>query len=137
MTITTPKAIIILAVFTVTMGFAISRIGSGERTVTAAAPPAITSTPEQAARGAECKAVLRKANIYHYSWSDGYATVEVGDAFYNSPFKQKVELNALVRCVATEGRMDQSLSIVDYVDWRSHQSVGRWDVYSGELKVTR
>jgi hypothetical protein len=101
---------------------------------TAPAAKLAQSTPAQLAAASKCEAALKHAHIYTYKWADGRATVEVGDTFYRASFDDKSALTAMVRCAATEGRLDDSLSSVEYLDWHTHQQVGRWNPYSG-LKI--
>lgn len=98
--------------------------------------PEVQSTPEQVAKAEACRKVLGKSQLLRLWESDGtHVSVEVGRMFYASDFSSKVALNSLLLCVGTEGRMNDSIRSVEYLDYRSHEIVARWSLYAG-LKVT-
>ena len=105
---------------------------STQRMSTQAAAPAPTapvSTAEQRLRAAKCDKTLKtdRSGIWrHYQVDGQIMTVEIGPKFDLADFDTKRALAALMVCEATQGRMDKSVDFVDFLDWRTHQSVATW-----------
>lgn len=99
---------------------------------TAIAPP--QSSPEQLAKAAKCKAFLDKdrSGIWRHYMVDGSTmTVEVGPVFYAADFETKQALNGFMRCVATGGRMDNTVNFIDYLNVNTHHDAATWSPAAG------
>ena len=97
--------------------------------------PAPQPTKEQLAKAQRCRTAIKAdPNIRRYEWQGPYLTAEIGPAFFSSDYEMKDALTRLLLCVGTDGRMDGSITSVDYLDWRTHQSVARWSIHTG-LKI--
>jgi hypothetical protein len=100
-------------------------VPAAQATVTAA-PHA---TPDQLAKAAKCEKALksdRSGMWRRYEWRGSILTVETGATYTLADYETKAALNGLMRCVATQGRMDESIDYADYLDWRTHQTVAEW-----------
>ncbi len=92
-------------------------------------PTAPVSTPEQLAKAKKCKALLEKdrSGIWrHYQIDGSTVIVEVGPIFYAADFETKDALNGFMRCVATDGRMDNTVTFIDYLDQNTHRDAATW-----------
>ncbi|MGA7887608.1 MAG: hypothetical protein WCA44_17880 [Acidobacteriaceae bacterium] len=95
----------------------------------ALAASAPVSTPAQLAKAAQCEKVLRNrgAGLWqHYQTAGDAMTVDVGPLWTGADFDTKEALNDLLRCVGTQGRMDNTVTFVDYLDNRTHHTVAEW-----------
>jgi hypothetical protein len=87
--------------------------------------------PADHAKAVKCKGLLKdsaRLGLWrHYDQTGDGLTVDVGPAFYSSDFETKGILNQLLRCVATDGSMDQTaVAVIIYRDWRTHKDVANW-----------
>lgn len=66
-----------------------------------------------------------------YDEDQNFGTVIVDSAYRTSSQQQKEEINRLIRCVLTHGRGDESVNLIEYVDFASHKAVAYWSPYEG------
>jgi hypothetical protein len=94
----------------------------------AAAATAPQSTPAQRAKAAECGDALDKGHAAWHSMSqDGdVVTVEAGPMFSQVDYSAREAFTALTVCYYTQGRMDDAVKVVEFLDPYTHQSLGHW-----------
>lgn len=98
----------------------------------------VQPTEAQLQKAAQCDALLQKSAGMARKWysspgisNDVIVTVEVGEPFYLADFETKEALTATFQCSFTKGRMDGSVSLIDYEDWRTHHEVAKWSPGNG------
>ena len=122
---------------TILVIFAVTRTTSNGKAVAAnnsavpssAAPIAPQSTPEQLAKAQKCKAFLsndRSGIVHSYRVDGNSMIVEVGPIFYAADFDTKAAVNGFMRCVATDGRMDNTVNFIEYIDRGTHHEAAAW-----------
>lgn len=76
--------------------------------------------------------MARKTGVLKSYQVDGkIGVVEVRAPYYFASFDGKATLNSVLRCVMTEGRQDDSVDMIDYIDFRTHKSVATWSASLG------
>jgi hypothetical protein len=76
--------------------------------------------------------IRQKDGIWEtYSVDENFGTVIVGGSFRKSALKEKETVNRLMRCVLTNGKGDESVSSIEYVDSTTHKPVALWSPYAG------
>jgi hypothetical protein len=93
--------------------------------------PTLQSTPEQLKRAEGCKKLLYSksgepfwSKYGNYSSSGAYVVVK--PAFYALSFDDRAVIHGVMRCVLTDGRMDNSVDVIQYEDPRTNQQIGSW-----------
>ncbi|GGA80676.1 hypothetical protein GCM10011507_34860 [Edaphobacter acidisoli] len=126
-----------LWVFVVVIGFGLyvahrvhQEDGAQTTAIVAASSVAASLPPANPTREAKCRDALRAVPsgvIGEYDSHGDMAKVEVGDAFYEASFSDKQLLDAMIRCVLSQGRDgDAGLEYISYLDFRTHKEVAKW-----------
>lgn len=94
-----------------------------------------TSTPAQLKLAETCKNTIHDKTVVNfwrrYDSSGKFTTVIVNPEFYSLSFENRSLLNDALRCVVTDGRMDNSIDYVSYEDPRTHAEIGHWSSAMG------
>jgi hypothetical protein len=129
--------LVVLLGFLTKMRNAVHVDHSEQAQVHAALGPVLDPNPADPKREADCRKTLNDLNRSMYAFKsyqrDGEdVTVEVRDAYYVADFDAKRAFDAEIRCAVSEGRTrDQGITIVSYVDSRTHKDVAQWGKYTG------
>lgn len=130
------KVLAVICGVVMIVGFISTTVGSSRpspnTSVPAAAKTNVQSTPDQLAKAKQCRAIIKSdSHIKQYEWTGNYMNAEIGPNFERANYGTREALNNLLLCIATDGRMDNSITYIDYLDWRTHQSVGHWSSSMG------
>ena len=102
----------------------------------APAPTAPQSTPEQKLKAGQCEKSLRRAGRSVWldmNQSGDYVSVVTAPGFEMADYDTRKAFTALVVCYYTDGRMDDTVKIVEFLDPHTHEPFGHW--YKG-LELT-
>lgn len=102
----------------------------------ASTPAAPQSTPEQKQKAAQCGKALSHAGRAVWldmNQSGDYVSVVAAPGFEMADYDSRKAFTALVVCYYTDGRMDDTVKIVEFLDPHTHQPFGHW--YKG-LELT-
>lgn len=96
----------------------------------------MTKTNWVDARADECRAGLMKIQQKSGMWQsykrdENFGTVVVDSSYMGSSEKDKETVNGLMRCVLTNGKGDESVNSIEYVDSTTHRPVALWSPYAG------
>lgn len=133
------KNFLFLAIFIAACFLVVIAMRNPTTPAAAAATVSATTTlpPANPTQAAKCEKVLDYGRhigaIKSYQGTtDGYGTVVVGPSFYSATFENKQSLDAMVRCVLSQGRADYSgLQYVGYYDPYTNKEIARWSHVTG------
>ncbi|QHS51615.1 hypothetical protein [Edaphobacter sp. 12200R-103] len=96
-------------------------------------PVTVTSVDSRAAL---CRTALERIQQNQGLWrsydeDQNFGTVVVDSTYRTASQHQKDEINRLIRCVLTQGKGDESVNLIEYVDSASHKAVAYWSPYDG------
>lgn len=99
----------------------------------------VQSTPEQKHKAEECGKLLSNTtpSVWGTMKLDGdLVDVVVGPAFEQMDYDTRLKFVSVTACYYTDGRMDDTVKTIEFLDPHTHQPIGHW--YKGlELKFDR
>lgn len=76
--------------------------------------------------------IQQKSGMWQsYKRDENFGTVVVDSSYMGSSEKDKETVNGLMRCVLTNGKGDESVNSIEYVDSTTHRPVALWSPYAG------
>lgn len=73
----------------------------------------------------------KRGLLRSYDADQNFGTVMVDSGYRTSSPQDKDQINGLIRCVLTHGTGDDSVNLIEYVDYSSHKAVAYWSPYEG------